>query len=530
LIWLRQEVIPQWLNKWAHEIAQSGPTLVGFTCMFDQTIASIALAKLIKALSPETLTALGGYAVRHPTGEAILKSFPYVDIVCDGEGEPVIASLAKASIAEIPVSSVPNILYRSDRNEICRTTRTPFINLNDSPVPDYDDFFHDRCRLLQEFKIDIHVDRLPLENSRGCWWGQVKHCVFCGIEDGDLRYRYKDPDKVIQSMENLYARYGFSAFRFSDYILPHQYFKTLLPRLVDQKQPYHIISEMKANITKQQFSLLAVAGFEEVQPGIESLSNKVLRKMDKGVNAVQNVYTLLLGKYFGIAVRYNILYGLPDEDINEINAIVCLMPKLFHLDPPSTCLQIQITRFAPLQTDPDRFKIPPATYEPSYDIVFSPQFLMHSGFDLNQYCYYFERTYENAPSVSQLYKKMEELAQQWRTQQENREVLLTYRETNGILEVVDSRQSIESKVFHLTENESAIYSSIVEPVNLEIAKLRCIDYMNVDEFYDGLEHLDDLGLIFQHEEKLIGLMIAENRDKTSFHNASECDAQKLVAN
>ncbi len=397
LLWLRQDVFPKWLNKWADEIAASNATLVGFTCMFDQTIASLSLANLIKQRAPDKMIALGGYAVRSPTGEAILKSFPCIDTVCDGEGEEVITKLAKASSGEIPLSCVPNILFRTDANKINFTMKATSVNLNDIPVPNYEDFFVDKERLLRDYQIDIKVDRLPLENSRGCWWGQTKHCVFCGINDEDLRYRHKNSDKVIHDMDSLKKLYGFNSFRFSDYILPHQYFKTLLPELVQKGRPYRIISEMKSNINKEQFALLTGAGFDEVQPGIESFSSNVLRKMDKGVTAVQNVYTLLLGKYHGVAVRYNILYGLPDDDPDEINAMIELIPRLFHLDPPSTRLQIQITRFAPLQTNPERFGISCASYEPSYDIIFSAAFLTKTNFDLNDYCYYFERTYENSP-------------------------------------------------------------------------------------------------------------------------------------
>ena len=45
LLKLRNETIPCFLTEIAEEIAQTNATLIGFTCMFDQTIASLALAK-----------------------------------------------------------------------------------------------------------------------------------------------------------------------------------------------------------------------------------------------------------------------------------------------------------------------------------------------------------------------------------------------------------------------------------------------------------------------------------------------------
>ena len=35
--------------------------------------------------------------------------------------------------------------------------------------------------------------------------------------------------------------------------------------------------------------------------------------------------------------------------------MLAALPRLFHLDPPSTRLPVQITRFAPLQEQPGRF-------------------------------------------------------------------------------------------------------------------------------------------------------------------------------
>ncbi len=94
---LRSEVVPQWIEVKVEEMVRCRPTLVGFTCMFDQTIASVAISSRIKALAPKTFIVFGGYAVRSPTGEMLLESFPWIDAVCAGEGEPCVGALARAS-------------------------------------------------------------------------------------------------------------------------------------------------------------------------------------------------------------------------------------------------------------------------------------------------------------------------------------------------------------------------------------------------------------------------------------------------
>lgn len=505
LLRLRQEVIPTWLARWADQIAESNATLVGLTCMFDQTIASLALAHLVKQRAPEKLIALGGYAVHSPTAEALLRSFPCIDVVCVGEGEPMIGSLARASAGQLPLSNVPSIIYRGAKCEIYTTAMAPAMDMNTCPIPNYDDFFADLKLLSDQYKVDIKVDRLPIENSRGCWWGQKKHCVFCGIHDSDLAYRSRDAERVLEVMDTLAERYGYCSFRFSDYILPDQYFKTLLPELVKRGRPYNIIAECKANQNGERVALLATAGFDEVQPGIESFSSDVLSKMNKGVTSVQNVHTLLLGKRYGVTIRYNLLYGLPNDDPVEIAAMLRALPLFFHLDTPSTRLQIQITRYAPLQVDPERFGISVATYEPSYDLIFAPGFLAETGFDLNDFCYYFDIPFENAPSLHRLYTEIDRTIDTWKHAQGQREVYLWYQEVDEELEIFDSRSELPI-VSRLTTTETTMYRFMAEPITVEVLRQRCHEITD-DEFERAWKRLEKLGLFFQDRGSVIGLAL-----------------------
>ena len=62
-------------------------------------------------------------------------------------------------------------------------------------MPDFDDWFDAVERLSAESKIQINTKTLPVEGSRGCWWGQRQHCVFCGIDEETLKYRHKEADR-----------------------------------------------------------------------------------------------------------------------------------------------------------------------------------------------------------------------------------------------------------------------------------------------------------------------------------------------
>jgi ribosomal peptide maturation radical SAM protein 1 len=505
LLRLRQEIIPTWLSQRVDEIIRSKVTLVGLTCMFDQTIASVALAHLLKERAPHILVALGGYAVRPPTGEALLRAFPCIDAICVGEGEHVIEPLARASAGELPLGDVKGILYRAADNNVRASTPAPPVDMNLVPDPNYDDFFVDLRTLSETHQIDVEVERLPVENSRGCWWGQVKHCVFCGINDEDMAYRSRDGARALEGLNRLHERYGFRSFRFADYILPYQYYRTLLPELARRGKPYRITAEIKANVNPQRFALLAEAGFDEVQPGIESFSSKSLRSMDKGVSAVQNVHTLLLGKRHGLTVHYNLLYGFPDDEEGDYENLIRLLPRLLHLDPPSTRLPVQVTRYAPLQTDPKRFGIPATSYEPSYDLIFSEGFLETSGFDLNDFCYYYDRPFENSPHLSPLYREIDRLVDVWKKEQAKRDIVLWYEEKPGTLEIYDSRS--EPPVFiELDALERDVYLTTLEPTTVKGLSHR-LNHIDESELSRVLSRLDSLGLLFKEDEHVVGLAL-----------------------
>jgi ribosomal peptide maturation radical SAM protein 1 len=440
LLDLRARVIPAWLEEQADLLARSPAPLVGFTCMFDQTIASVALAQLVKQRCPEKLVALGGYAVREPTASAVLRAFGWVDVVCTGEGEPVIVPLARAAAGECALSEVPSIVHRGPgRDDLRSTPPAPLVDLAHSPTPDYDDFHVDVADLSARERVDIAVTRLPVENSRGCWWGQIRHCVFCGIHDDDLRYRTKPAPVALRTMEDLAGRYGVAAFRFSDYILPRIYFTTLLPELADRGAPWALTAEMKANVDDDQFALLVSAGFVELQPGIESFSGRALRSMDKGTSPAQNARTLMMGRRHGVRVHWNLLYGFPDDDPDDYEQMLETLSRLIHLDPPATRLPVQVTRYAPLQVDPGRFGIPTASYDPSYDLVFSREFLDRSGFDLGEYCYYFARPFQNSVRLSGIYRRIDDLIDLWKAVATQRRPSLSWRRESGAVLVSDNR-------------------------------------------------------------------------------------------
>ncbi len=448
----RNEVIPRFLDDILAEIDFSAYCLVGFSCLFDQTMASLALARRIKRIHPGITVAFGGYALQRPVGPELQNVFAEMDVVSYGDGEPVIVPLFEASTGVRPLGDVPNISYRDPDGKVVDLDHPVKIDLDTSPTPNFDDFFIQREELEEKHGVSFLIGEMPVESSRGCWYGQKAHCVFCGIDDETLRYRVKSSDITVSQLDQLHGRYNVTSFRFSDYIMPMTYYQSFLPEMAARNAPYTLHYETKANLKRSQIDLCAAAGIRYLQPGIESFSSPVLKLMAKGVSAAQNIFTLYTILNNGMYSFYNLIFGFPYESSSDYEDLVRILPYLFHLIPPQTTVPVLVTRYAPLATDPERFGAKqPLKAHWRYDVVFSSHFKRETNLAMESYCYYFDSPYRNFDGdLSLLHKVLQHQVLRWRERFESGKSQLTYRLVADSLLVEDTRLSDSPQVHRLS--------------------------------------------------------------------------------
>ncbi|MCB9898594.1 MAG: RiPP maturation radical SAM protein 1 [Planctomycetes bacterium] len=447
---LRNEIIPRFLDELVDEIAWDRYALVGFTCLFDQTIASIALARRIRAVAPDIVLAFGGYALQGEAGTRLQAAFPEMDVVVQGDGEPAIGPLFEACVGRRAMHDVPNAYVRGADGEVTPPSRRVQADLDRSPPPDYDDFFTSREALRDRHRVTFAVTEIPVESSRGCWWGQVSHCTFCGIDEIALRYRAKTPDVVLAQLGFLADRYGHRAFRFSDYIMPTAWFDELLPRLARSGAPWQLHYEVKANLDGERIRRLAAAGARCVQPGIESFATPVLSRMKKGVTALQNVFTIRTAMQHGVVCFYNILFGFPGDRPEDYADMLATVPALVHLLPPATVLPVLITRFAPLREDPERFggRLPPRPH-PRYEIVLGRRVREAIDLPLDALAYYFANPYPPpGEELAAIFTVIQHQVERWREGSAAGAFRLGARDVEDGIEVHDTRFTPNGETHH----------------------------------------------------------------------------------
>jgi ribosomal peptide maturation radical SAM protein 1 len=514
---LRNQVIPQFLSDCLNDVKEYNPTMVGFTCMFDQTIASLALAKLIKAYNPNIFIVLGGYAVEGTIGEQLIKSFSFIDCVVFGKGEYLIEDLAKASVERKFLTNIANICYRKQDNIIYSNETTDKIDINKSPCPNYDDFLLDIDNLSTNNQVDIIWRLIPIITSQGCWWGEKNHCIFCGINEKTIQYSYKKPEIVLSEIIELSEKYNLSTFLLCDYILPYSYYNTLLPELAKinatRTTPFTFSCEIKANVKEEYFYNFRKAGIKEVQPGVESFSTNVLKKINKGVTAIQNIYCLILGIKYGININYNILFGFPNDEIMDYDEMLKTIPMLYHLHPPATFSQVAITKDSPLQLQGEKYGlIQPCNYHHRYNILFSEFFISHHYFDFKNYCYYFENTHEKQGNISMLYTYLSYQIDYWQKSHKDKEKKrqLYYKITNERIVFFDSRYDDTPKQIIFNLFIADVYKAcecVITSSKKIISQFKNI--YSKEEIEQALNVLSDNRLIYQENNQILGLAFHE---------------------
>lgn len=328
----------------ARAVAGRDYAIAGCTTIFEQTAASVAILDRVKRLNPKIVTALGGANCEGEMARGLASLDTKIDYFFSGESEGTFPEFVRSVLA----GSLPE--RRIIQGELCR-------DLDSLPPPAYEEFFEQRERFLPASSLGAAETEMLYETSRGCWWGEKHHCTFCGLNGEGMTFRQKSPERVIRDLRHLASSYPTKKVSMTDNIMPHRYFKTLLPRLAEQRLNLSIFYEQKANLSLAHLVDLHEAGVRSIQPGIEALSSQLLRRMRKGVQARQNLALLRYARAIGMEISWNLLWGFPGDDVSDYEETLKLVPLLHHLPPPEGLWHISLDRFSPYFVNPEAFGV-----------------------------------------------------------------------------------------------------------------------------------------------------------------------------
>ncbi len=424
---------PQFLTQALTAIDWGQYRLIGFTSTFDQNVASLTMAKLIKDLYPSVTIVFGGANYDGEMGLEYFRAFPFIDHVVVGEGEESFPRLVRKVLGGQSSGYPDGIAYREGHDIRLTPNASLFSDFTKTGPPDYDDYY----RLLAELgEASQGLDRILLyEGSRGCWWGEKHHCTFCGLNAQSMKFRAKSSEQVAQEMAYLSHRYDTARFRLVDNIIDMKYIENLFGTFAAARCDLDVFIETKSNLHKSQIRTLAVGGVKCMQPGLESLSLNQLRAMDKGVTPMQNIVCLKWSFYYRVAVSWNILLGFPGETNEDYRRQIDLIPSLLHLQPPESTGKLWLERFSPYFMRPQEYGVRITGPGTAYEYVYDARVV-----DLRKIAYDFEYELDDWPVDPHVYQELVSAIDGWRRlHASNDRPFLYYSKALNYVTVYDGR-------------------------------------------------------------------------------------------
>lgn len=440
--------VPEFLQRATDEILDAAPAVVGFSTTFAQTVPSLVLAKMLKQRAPDIKIVMGGSNCEGPMGAALHRLYPWIDVVVRGEAERVAPRLFAELADGGPITPQPGLCIREEGRVHLVAEEAPKVIMQQVPLPDYADYFTRIAgtRLAEE-KI-----WLPYETSRGCWWGISHLCTFCAANGQTVTFRSKPADKVLREIPLLASRYGVQDIWFVDNIIDERYLTTLFPRLTELDSGLSIFVETKAHLPKHKLQTLRDAGVVMAQVGIESMSTPILKLMDKGTSAIQNIRTLKWCAECGIKAFWNLIYGFPGEDPADYERQANFFQALAHFEAPNDPVPLRLDRFSPYHNDPEKYGLVAGGPLPINQFV-------HHGApeDVLDAQYFLSFRYADGRDPESYTRWFREACTAWRRDWRQNFCRLSYSVKDDRVEIVDLRTNREPALYRLSEVEGKLY-------------------------------------------------------------------------
>ena len=297
----------------AKTIEAEKPKLVGIAGTSATRFEAFELARIAKRCNPEIATVYGGCHATF-TAQDTLDHVPEFDAVVRGEGEETTAELLAALAGGHDFAAIQGLSFRHDGQVIHNESRPRIKDLDRLPFP---------ARHLVDLsgyklKLDpINQKAASIITSRGC----PINCSFCSASFmfGKTLTR-RSAKNVVDEMELLLKQHGVGGLKIFDstFTLIPKHAEDICNEILRRGLDFPWECEIRAsNITFELLQKMKQAGCYLVDFGIESASERVLQRMNKGITMTQVKKVLDWTNTLGIQQKPFFTFGHIEETTED---------------------------------------------------------------------------------------------------------------------------------------------------------------------------------------------------------------------
>lgn len=323
------------INK---DIGNYKPDLICFSITTNQWYYSRSIGKSIKKEFSIPII-VGGH---HPTSDADkVIAEPWVDMLCQGEGEHTLLEVVRRIESRKKVNGVPNLLHKKNGKVIKELMKAWEHDIDSLPFDDRDIFDYKKIVETRGGWAEVIV-------TRGCPYA----CSYCfnkplidrykkdantsnknnNFNTGEFATRRRSVDSTIRMLKELKKKYNnITAFTFVDDIMAKVgvWFDEFASRYKEEiglpyactSQPLYFNEKLAKQLKETGCKVVKMG----VEVGSESIRQKVLKRKISN-DCLHNVFKI--AKDYGLKPQSFNMLGVPGESVENMMETVRLNAKL----------------------------------------------------------------------------------------------------------------------------------------------------------------------------------------------------------
>jgi len=293
-------------------LAEPAP-VIGLSCMANLLPFTILAMRALRERFPDRTLVLGGVGSK-AVEELILRRFPWIDIICRGEGERTAPDLLDAIKTGRDLATVDGISFR-------RADGTIVHNPDRERIRDLDSIGFPSWR-----KIDLpRYAGYGMMTSRGCPYP----CTFCSVAPvWNLESYSRSPANIVAEMVQLNRQAGVDLFLFQDefFVSGKRHVMEFCRLLGDSGLKVQWKAFGRVNLMDvEMMQAMAASGCVELRFGIESGSDRVLERIRKGFTAAATLELIPQAVKLFPRVDTFYVWGFPFETMDDFHRTVFQM-------------------------------------------------------------------------------------------------------------------------------------------------------------------------------------------------------------
>lgn len=289
---------------------ERGPDIVLLSAYFQHFNSVKEIGE--RALKRRIPVLLGGAMFNNDEAAAVWRTIPGLAAVVGAESDLGISALVEAVCNGDGLAGFAGLTLPNGQKTM---PAPPLRQLDAIPVPDFTDFPWDRYR----------VRIIPLMTGRGCQWDRCHFCSDVFTVNGRT-FRTRSIDNVLLEMQEQARRHGTASFLFHD--LKLNSYPDMIRGIASKVQSYvngaewigtvHVDLRKDNGLSRKDLFSAVSGGMRRINFGLETGSQALLDRMDKGTSVDMNSEFIRDAFEAGLSIRCSMFKGYPGETADDM--------------------------------------------------------------------------------------------------------------------------------------------------------------------------------------------------------------------